>query len=135
MAAAPIKSMMKHTYRIDDFHFKRSRVLPARALYKRPSLLLLDEATSHLDIYKEKQVNEAIAALNITRIIIAHRHDTRPAPMRARHRRFPPRAPSPPRSLDQLRRQLDRIASGTTASPHWPVANSFLYAAGCERQY
>lgn len=55
---------------------QKQRILLARALYKRPSLLLLDEATSHLDVYKEKQVNEAIAALNITRIIIAHRPDT-----------------------------------------------------------
>ncbi|WEF30778.1 peptidase domain-containing ABC transporter [Pseudoduganella chitinolytica] len=55
---------------------QKQRILLARALYKRPSLLLLDEATSHLDVYKEKQVNEAISALNITRIIIAHRPDT-----------------------------------------------------------
>jgi ATP-binding cassette subfamily B protein RaxB len=37
---------------------------------------MLDEATSHLDVYKEQQVNEAISALKITRIIIAHRPDT-----------------------------------------------------------
>lgn len=55
---------------------QKQRILLARALYKRPSLLLLDEATSHLDVYKERQVNEAISALNITRIIVAHRPDT-----------------------------------------------------------
>jgi ATP-binding cassette, subfamily B, bacterial CvaB/MchF/RaxB len=55
---------------------QKQRILLARALYKRPTLLLLDEATSHLDVYKEKQVNDAISALNITRIIIAHRPDT-----------------------------------------------------------
>jgi ATP-binding cassette, subfamily B, bacterial CvaB/MchF/RaxB len=55
---------------------QKQRILLARALYKRPSLLLLDEATSHLDVYKERQVNEAIAALKITRIIVAHRPDT-----------------------------------------------------------
>lgn len=46
-----------------------------RAPGKRPALLL-DEATSHLDVYKEKQVNDAISALNIMRIIIAHRLET-----------------------------------------------------------
>ncbi|WP_229255739.1 peptidase domain-containing ABC transporter [Duganella sacchari] len=55
---------------------QKQRILLARALYKRPSLLMLDEATSHLDVYKEQQVNEAISALKITRIIIAHRPDT-----------------------------------------------------------
>ena len=55
---------------------QKQRILLARALYKRPSILLLDEATSHLDIAREAQVNHAIAALNITRIIIAHRPET-----------------------------------------------------------
>ena len=55
---------------------QKQRVLLARALYKRPSILFLDEATSHLDIQKEYQVNTAIKALNITRIIIAHRPET-----------------------------------------------------------
>ena len=51
-------------------------VLLARALYKQPSVLILDEATSHLDIELERTVNSAIAQLNITRIIIAHRLET-----------------------------------------------------------
>jgi ATP-binding cassette subfamily B protein RaxB len=55
---------------------QKQRVLLARALYKRPRILFLDEATSHLDIEKEKQVNEAVKALNMTRIIIAHRPET-----------------------------------------------------------
>jgi ATP-binding cassette subfamily B protein RaxB len=38
--------------------------------------LVLDEATSHLDVGKERQVNEAIRALLITRITIAHRPET-----------------------------------------------------------
>ena len=37
---------------------------------------LLDEATSHLDIIKEKEINDMIKLLNITRIIIAHRPET-----------------------------------------------------------
>ncbi|AVH17534.1 peptidase domain-containing ABC transporter [Enterobacter sp. SGAir0187] len=52
------------------------RLLLARALYKKPSILLLDEATSHLDIYREKAINEAIRKMSITRIIIAHRPET-----------------------------------------------------------
>lgn len=55
---------------------QKQRVLLARALYKRPRILFLDEATSHLDIGKERQVNQAVKALNITRIIIAHRPET-----------------------------------------------------------
>ena len=55
---------------------QKQRVVLARALYKNPSLLVLDEATSHLDAQNEKSVNEAIANLNITRIIVAHRKET-----------------------------------------------------------
>jgi ATP-binding cassette subfamily B protein RaxB len=55
---------------------QKQRVLLARALYKRPRILFLDEATSHLDIGKEYEVNAAIKALDITRIIIAHRPET-----------------------------------------------------------
>lgn len=55
---------------------QKQRVLLARALYKRPRILFMDEATSHLDINKEQQVNLAIKALNMTRIIIAHRPET-----------------------------------------------------------
>ncbi len=55
---------------------QKQRVLLARALYKRPNVLILDEATSHLDIESEGQVNQAIAALSVTRIVIAHRPET-----------------------------------------------------------
>jgi ATP-binding cassette, subfamily B, bacterial CvaB/MchF/RaxB len=55
---------------------QKQRVLLARALYKRPRILLLDEATSHLDIQREARVNQAIAGLDMTRIIIAHRPET-----------------------------------------------------------
>jgi ATP-binding cassette subfamily B protein RaxB len=36
----------------------------------------MDEGTSHLDLDREREVNRALAALNITRIVIAHRPDT-----------------------------------------------------------
>ena len=55
---------------------QKQRILLARALYRRPKILVLDEATSHLDIQNESRIGEAIAALNITRIIIAHRPQT-----------------------------------------------------------
>ncbi len=55
---------------------QKQRVLLARALYRRPSILFLDEATSHLDIEREHEVNAAIKAFAITRVIIAHRPET-----------------------------------------------------------
>jgi ATP-binding cassette subfamily B protein RaxB len=55
---------------------QKQRLLLARALYKRPRVLILDEATSHLDVESEAQVNAAIAALPITRIVVAHRPET-----------------------------------------------------------
>lgn len=55
---------------------QRQRILLARALYKQPKILVLDEATSHLDVVRERTVNEAIRALAVTRIIIAHRPET-----------------------------------------------------------
>lgn len=55
---------------------QKQRVLLARALYKRPVILFLDEATSHLDLDRERAVNAAIAKLEMTRVIVAHRPDT-----------------------------------------------------------
>jgi ATP-binding cassette subfamily B protein RaxB len=55
---------------------QQQRVLLARALYKNPKVLVLDEATSNLDAALEKAINANIAALNITRIIVAHRSET-----------------------------------------------------------
>jgi ATP-binding cassette, subfamily B, bacterial CvaB/MchF/RaxB len=55
---------------------QKQRVLLARALYKNPRILVLDEATSHLDVTRERQVNDAIRQLHLTRIIIAHRPET-----------------------------------------------------------
>lgn len=55
---------------------QKQRVLLARALYRRPKMLIMDEGTAHLDSAHEKAVNEGIAQLGITRIIIAHRKET-----------------------------------------------------------
>lgn len=55
---------------------QKQRLLIARALYRRPSILFMDEATSHLDLDNEAFINQAIASLKITRIIIAHRPST-----------------------------------------------------------
>lgn len=55
---------------------QKQRILLARALYKRPKILVLDEATSHLDLQREHEVNAAIASLQITRLIVAHRPET-----------------------------------------------------------
>lgn len=52
------------------------RILLARALYRRPKLLVMDEGTAHLDSEHERRVNEAIGAMGITRIVIAHRRET-----------------------------------------------------------
>jgi len=55
---------------------QKQRVLLARALYKQPKFLALDEATSHLDLNNERAVTHALAAMCLTRIIIAHRPET-----------------------------------------------------------
>ncbi len=55
---------------------QRQRLALARALACRPAILVLDEATSHLDAVTEKLVNENLASLSCTRIVIAHRFST-----------------------------------------------------------
>ena len=52
---------------------QKQRVMLARALYKAPKILFLDEGTAHLDVRNEKQINERLRRLNITRISVAHR--------------------------------------------------------------
>jgi ATP-binding cassette subfamily B protein RaxB len=55
---------------------QRQRLLLARALYRKPQILVLDEATSHLDVALEREVNETVRRLQVTRIVIAHRPET-----------------------------------------------------------
>nr|WP_230975224.1 peptidase domain-containing ABC transporter [Burkholderia stagnalis] len=52
------------------------RVLLARAFYRKPAILVLGEATSHLDVERERLINDAVRAMNVTRIIVAHRPET-----------------------------------------------------------
>ncbi|MBL8447722.1 MAG: ATP-binding cassette domain-containing protein, partial [Zoogloeaceae bacterium] len=55
---------------------QKQRILLARALYRQPRILFLDEATSHLDVARERSVNEAIRGMKLTRVIVAHRPET-----------------------------------------------------------
>jgi ATP-binding cassette subfamily B protein RaxB len=52
------------------------RIMLARAFYRQPAVLFLDEATSHLDIETEKRINQHVAAMRITRVLVAHRPET-----------------------------------------------------------
>lgn len=52
---------------------QKQRVLFARALYRRPSVLVLDEGTANLDVETEAMIADRIAAMDITRIVVAHR--------------------------------------------------------------
>jgi ATP-binding cassette subfamily B protein RaxB len=55
---------------------QKQRLFIARALYQAPRILFLDEATSHLDSASEAMVSRAVKALDITRVLIAHRRET-----------------------------------------------------------
>ncbi len=55
---------------------QKQRIILARALYRDPRILFLDEATSHLDVMRERLVNEAVRNLQLTKVIVAHRPET-----------------------------------------------------------
>ena len=55
---------------------QKQRLLLARAIYRQPRILIMDEGTSHLDPQREQAVNQAVANLGITRIVVAHRLET-----------------------------------------------------------
>jgi ATP-binding cassette subfamily B protein RaxB len=52
---------------------QRQRQLLARALYRDPKVLILDEGTANLDTATEALIADTIAAMRITRIVVAHR--------------------------------------------------------------
>jgi ATP-binding cassette subfamily B protein RaxB len=62
---------------------QKQRVLIARALYRNPRILVMDEGTAHLDVDNERDVTTALAALKMTRVVIAHRPETIAAANRA----------------------------------------------------
>jgi ATP-binding cassette subfamily B protein RaxB len=55
---------------------QKQRIILARALYRQPKILFMDEATSHLDSKLEADINKAVKALDMTRVIVAHREET-----------------------------------------------------------
>jgi ATP-binding cassette, subfamily B, bacterial CvaB/MchF/RaxB len=55
---------------------QQQRVMLARALYRKPKVLVMDEGTAHLDVLMEKQVNDSLKTLGITRIVATHRPET-----------------------------------------------------------
>jgi len=55
---------------------QRQRIMIARAVARRPRILLFDEATSSLDNRSQAVVSDSLGALNVTRIVIAHRLST-----------------------------------------------------------
>ena len=55
---------------------QRQRILIARAIAIEPKILIMDEATSALDNKTQKEIADALAGLNNTRIAIAHRLST-----------------------------------------------------------
>jgi NHLM bacteriocin system ABC transporter ATP-binding protein len=55
---------------------QKQRLLIARVIAQNPSMLILDEATSALDNITQKKVTDALASMNCTRIVIAHRLST-----------------------------------------------------------
>jgi ATP-binding cassette, subfamily B, bacterial CvaB/MchF/RaxB len=55
---------------------QKQRLFIARAIYHAPRMLFLDEATSHLDAASESLVSRAVKAMEMTRILVAHRKET-----------------------------------------------------------
>ncbi len=52
---------------------QKQRILLARALYREPKVLVLDEGTANIDPDTEESIADLVAALPITRIVVAHR--------------------------------------------------------------
>ncbi len=52
---------------------QKQRILLARALYREPKVLVLDEGTANIDPDTEESIADLVAALPITRIVVAHK--------------------------------------------------------------
>jgi ATP-binding cassette subfamily B protein RaxB len=61
---------------IDIAGGQKQRLFIARAIYHAPRILFLDEATSHLDAASESLVSRAVKAMELTRVLVAHRKET-----------------------------------------------------------
>ena len=55
---------------------QQQRILIARAICGNPRILLFDEATSALDNVTQAAVSQSLDAMNVTRIVVAHRLST-----------------------------------------------------------
>jgi len=55
---------------------QRSRVLLARALYRRPQILFLDETFDQLDLARERAITDGLRHTGIGLAIVSHRPDT-----------------------------------------------------------
>ena len=55
---------------------QRQRLMLARAILRNPAILILDEATSAIDNRTQDELIENLEALNMTRVVIAHRLST-----------------------------------------------------------
>ena len=51
---------------------QRQRLLLARAAYRSPDALFLDEGTANLDELNEAAIGDAIASMQVSRVVIAH---------------------------------------------------------------
>jgi ATP-binding cassette, subfamily B, bacterial CvaB/MchF/RaxB len=55
---------------------QRSRVLLARALYRRPQILFLDETFDQLDLARERSITDGLRKTGIGLVIVSHRPET-----------------------------------------------------------
>ncbi len=55
---------------------QRSRVLLARALYRRPLILFLDETFDQLDLSREREITDGLRTTGIGLVIVSHRPET-----------------------------------------------------------